>query len=139
MSNDLCPHRCQRELCSRCVYITDAAKRIADAINLAITFNNVWDIRHAWMAFTLADGTTDHVIYPTRAEAIRHQSDEFKCAYFCLGGALGGAKPLDCQLWLNMHRQAYDRGMRLEEPKAPQLIVPTAQYDRFTERVRGRG
>jgi hypothetical protein len=54
-----------------------------------------------------------------------------------MGTMLQGARPLDCQIYLEFHRQAYDANMRLHEPEAPQLILPTSVYDRITGRRRG--
>jgi len=79
------------------------------------------------MAFALADGTTDHVVYPSKREAIAHMSDEFKYCYVHMRACLGGMPPKDAQLWLELHREAYDAGLRLADPDAPQLIFPVAR------------
>lgn len=131
--------RCRHNLviCSRCVQVTDAARRMSDTINGVITFSRAWEICNSWMAFRLADGTSDGVIYDTRQAAISHQSDERLCAYFCFRSAMGGTKPLDCQIFLNMHRHAYDNGGGLSEPQAPQLIMPSNYYDFIRGRYRG--
>ena len=49
---------------------SDAAKRIADAYNLHKVAGACvgW-----WVAFALADGSSDDEVYPTKAEAVRHQ------------------------------------------------------------------
>lgn len=125
-------------ICDKCIIITDAAKMMADIINGLVTFNKPWEIRNCWVAIRLADGGYDNTIYATREEAIKHQADERFCAYAYLGNMLSGAKPLDCQIFLDYHRQAYDAGMRLHEPEAPQLIVSTNMYDRITGRDRAR-
>jgi hypothetical protein len=54
-----------------------------------------------------------------------------------MGNMLQGSKPLDAAIFLEMHRQAYDAGMKLHEAEAPQLILGTASYDRITRRSRG--
>jgi hypothetical protein len=79
------------------------------------------------MAFALADGTTDHVVYPSKSDAIAHMSNEFLYCYVHLAGCVTGMPPKDAQLWLELHREAYDAGMRLSEPKAPTLIFPLAK------------
>jgi len=79
------------------------------------------------MAFALAEGATDHVIYPSKAEAIAHQSNEFLFMYVCLRGCAAGMSEKDAQLYLEVHRDAYDNGMRLAEPEAPSLIMPIAK------------
>ena len=123
-------------ICNDCIKIDDAAKRMSHDINSLVTFNNPFDLRKCWIAVRLADGGFDGNLYATREEAIRHQHDERYCAYVWMGNMLAGAKPLDCAIFLEYHRQAYDNGMRLHEPEAPQLIMPTAGYDKLTGRVR---
>jgi len=110
--------RCKHGLviCEKCVVITDAAKRVHDAIGIAITFHTIEEISRGWMAFALADGQTDHTIYPSKVEAIRHQSDEFRYMYVSLARCIGGMSAKDAQLFLDVHRQAYDGGMRLTDP-----------------------
>lgn len=127
------------KICPQCIVVDDAAKRMSDIINGLVAFNNPWELRKCWVAIKLADGSFDGNLYATREEAINHQIDERFCAYAWMGNMLQGAKPLDCAIFLEFHRQAYDAGMRLHEPEAPQLIVPTAAYDRLTGRKRYGG
>lgn len=132
----LCRHGAA--ICPQCIGISDAAKRMSDIINGLVTFVPLWELRTRWIAIRLQDGGYDGVLYDTREDAITHQVDERFCAYAWMGNMLNGAKPLDCAIFLEYHRQAYDAGMRLHEPDAPQLILPTASYDRMTGRYRGR-
>jgi hypothetical protein len=135
------PPRCKHGLriCEKCIIVDDAAHRMSDIINSLMTFNQPWAIRNCWIAVRLADGGFDNNIYATREEAINHQADERFCAYAYLGTFVGSAaKPLDCAIFLKYHRDAYDAGMRLHEPDAPQLILPTSTYDRVTGRSRFR-
>jgi hypothetical protein len=132
------PPKCRHgmTICPSCIEIGDPAKRMNDTINGLVTFND-WDtLRHTWIAVRLSDGGFDGNLYATREEAIKHQLHESLCAYAWMGNFLQGAKPLDCAIFLEYHRQAYDAGMRLHEPEAPQLIMPTAGYDKLTGRVR---
>jgi hypothetical protein len=131
----LCRHG--HAICPECIYITDAAKRMADTINGILTFSNPFEIRNKWMAFSLAEGHSDGVLYDTRAACIDHQLDERFYAYVCMKNLMMGAKALDCQLFLEFHRQAYDSGMRLHEPNAPQMIQPIDNYDLFRRRMQG--
>src|ERR1700751_5305891 len=83
--------RCRHnlEICSRCVVPTDAAKRMADTINLKI-ISHTWDeLVNGYMAFKLADGTSDNVLYDSHAVAARH-TDETQCGYFCFRSGMGG-------------------------------------------------
>jgi hypothetical protein len=140
MANKL-PPPCKHGLriCEKCIIIDDAAKRMSNVINSLMAFNKPWEIRNCWIAIRLADGGFDNNIYATREEAINHQIDERFCAYAWLGNFISSAaKPLDCAIFLKYHRDAYDAGMRLHEPKAPQLILPTSAYDNITGRHRAQ-
>jgi hypothetical protein len=133
----LCKHGLR--ICEKCIIVTDAARRMSHDINSLMTFNKPWEIRNTWIAVRLEDGGFDNTLYATREEAVRHQIDERFCAYAWMGNFIGSkATPLDCQIFLTYHRQAYDAGMRLHEPEAPQLILPTGAYDRITGNVRPR-
>jgi len=134
LNTPLCKHGLR--ICNKCIVITDAARRMADIINSLVAFNDPWELAHCWVAIKLADGDWDSTLYATREAAIDHQMDERFCAYVWMGNMMQGAKPLDCAIFLKYHRDAYDNGMRLHEPEAPQLILPTAAYDRITGRKR---
>lgn len=123
-------------ICPQCIEVGDAAKRMSDIINGLLAFTPLWDLRTKWIAVRLNDGGYDGNLYDSRDDAIRHQLDERFCAYVCMQSMLQGAKPLDCAIYLEFHRQAYDEGMRLHEPEAPQIIVATSMYDRITGRDR---
>jgi len=130
----LCRHG--QAICPACIQIDDAAKRMCNIVNGIVTFTPLWELRTKWLAIRLQDGGYDGVLYDSREDAIRHQIDERFCAYVCMGTMLAGAKELDCAIYLEFHRQAYDANMRLHEPEAPQIIMPTSVYDRITRRVR---
>lgn len=100
---------------------------MCDAINARIVFTHIDELSRGWMAFRLADGGSDNVLYDSRRAAIEHQSNEFLCAYFSFRSCLGGANPKDCQLFLDMHRHVYDNGGRLANPEAPDLMMPLAR------------
>jgi hypothetical protein len=118
-------------VCSQCVTITDAGKRMSDLINLKVVCQP-WDtLVNGWMAFRLADGGSDNVVYDTREDAINHQPDERYAAYFCMRNALGGANPRDCQLFLDMHRHVYEAGGHFTEP----MIMTTRGHDILTGRI----
>jgi hypothetical protein len=96
----------------------------------------------SWVAVRLSDGGSDGSLYPSKREAVRHQSNEFNHAYFSYRGAPNGfASVKEAAIWLEFHRQAYDAGFRLPDPDAasggPELIMPTPneqvmlQLDRF--------
>lgn len=129
MSRQTCKHG--NTICSRCIVVTDAGKRISEGIRLAITFH-VWEeIKNGWMAFALSDGQTDHTVYPSRQDAIRHQSDETRFLYIALRSCPSGMPEKDAEIFLEVNRHAYDASMRLSEPEAPQLIMPISRHSRF--------
>lgn len=109
---------------------------MAGIINGYVTFIPPFELMTKWVAIRLQDGGSDGNLYDSREDAIRHQIDERFCAYVCMGAMMQGAKPLDCAIYLEVHRQAYDSGMRLHEPEAPQIIMPTTLYDRLTSQKR---
>lgn len=129
----LCRHGAA--ICPSCIQITDAAKRMSGIINGLVTFTPLDDLRRKWIAIRLQDGGYDGTLYDSREDAIRHQLDERFCAYTLMGNMIDGARPLDCAIFLEFHRQAYNERMRLHEPNAPQLIIPTSIYDQITGRA----
>lgn len=99
---------------------------MCDHVNARIVFTPPDELFHnPYMAFALADGHTDGVLYPTKAEAIRHQSNEFLYLYFSFRRCMGGANPKDMQLYLDLHRHVYDSGGRLTDPE--DYITPLAR------------
>lgn len=134
-SPPLCRHKLA--ICPDCIIVTDAAKRMSGIVNGLVTFTPLWELKSKWIAIRLADGGYDGTLYDTREDAIRHQLDERFCAYVAMQSMIQGANPRDCAIYLEYHRQAYDANMRLHEPEAPQLILPTSAYDRITGRHRG--
>lgn len=129
---ELCKHG--KRICVQCVVISDAAKRMSEAVGLAIIANPPEVTSKGWMAFALADGQTDHVIYPSKAAAIAHQHDEFRYAYLNLAQCLGAMPLKDAQIWLDVHRQAYDGGLRLTDPNTS-IIMPQGRDQRITRRT----
>jgi len=125
-------------VCSLCTIVTDAAKRMSDTINSTIAFKKWDELAHGWMAFRLADGSSDGVVYDCRADAVRHQLHETLCAYWCFRQGMGGANPRDCQIFLDVHRHAYDNGARMADSdiqRQPSLILSTRSHDILTGRI----
>lgn len=102
------------------VAITDAGRKAADAINLHRVAGGVG----RWVAIRLSDGGSDGRAYDTKADAVRNQLHETQCAYTNVPPA--PATPAEMTAWIDMHRRMYDANMRLHEPDAPQLVMPTA-------------
>jgi hypothetical protein len=125
LSRPRCKHG--RTICAECVVITDAAKRISEAISLAVLAHDWDEIATGWMAFSLQDGSTNHIVYPSKSQAVAHMSNEFRYCYVHMRACAAGMPPKDAQLWLELHREAYDAGLRLADPDGPQLIFPLAR------------
>ena len=134
----LCVHKLK--ICSRCVVVTDAARRASDAVNAILTYHGGWSIRNCWMAFRLEDGTGDGNLYDTKKDAVRHVSNYKYWFFVCFRNTLGGSNPRDMQLWIDMHRHAYEHGGNLTDPDdnhgGPDMIVDTKFYDGKNNRSR---
>src|SRR5579859_6518652 len=112
MDADLCQHG--RKVCSDCVVVTDAARRAYDIIQSYVVFVD-WETRiRSWVALRLADGSSDGNLYESRLEAVRHQPDEYLCAYYSYRNSPNGfSSREDAELFMDYHRMAYDQGFRL--------------------------
>lgn len=117
--------------CPHCKADYDAAKRIADALNVYLNGlrNHLWELRDKWMAFKLSDGTSDGQLYDSKRDAVRHQDNEFQCLYICFVNIMGGATAPEVVRVLNFTRDAYDAGFRLADPddvNGGRDVAPTA-------------
>jgi len=114
---------------------SDAAKRASDNINAYVTFVPPEELRHKWIAIRLSDGGYDGVLYDSKRDAVRHQTDEFLCAYVCFRNLLAGSKPKDMELFLKFNRDAYDAGFRLTDPDdkagGREVLMTTALRDYY--------
>ena len=100
---------------------SDAAKRCSDIINAtAIIENEAKNFTERWVAIRLSDGGSDGVVYDTRANAVKHQSDEFLCAYILVPPT--GMSPREAEIFMTYHRKLYDAGFRLPDPVS--VIAP---------------
>lgn len=126
-----------RRICVDCVIVGDPAKRAFDIARSYAVFTPWDELIRSWIAFRLSDGGSDGTLYGSRAEAIRHQAHEMQCAYFSYRNAPNGFKsPKDAALYLEFHRAAYDRGMRLVDPDGPELMMPLTNEDFLNQRAR---
>ena len=133
-----------RQLCSECIHATDSAKRARDIIGSYVAFIPFEQRVRSWVAIRLSDGGSDGTLYDSKRDAVRHQADEFTCAYFSYRGAPNGfSTSKEAAVWLEFHRQAYDHGFRLPDPDAanggPDLIMPTPNEQVSLQLGRFRG
>jgi hypothetical protein len=91
----------------------DEGKRCSEAVNIHLRVVGPEAIGK-WVAIRLSDGGSDMVLYDKKADAIRHQLDEFLCAYVCIPP--NGMPPSDAVRFLRATRQMYASGVRLADP-----------------------
>ena len=97
---------------------SDEAKRMHNIVNGYTAFIDPWELKSKWVAVRLSDGGTDGTLYDTMEDAIRHQIDEFLCAYFSYKNVMGAVTLKECEIWLDFVRKAYKAGFRLPDPSA---------------------
>lgn len=111
----------------------DAAKRLSDIVNNICISQPLDVVTRSWIAISLADGSTDGVLYDTRLAAVKHQYHETQCAYLSLKEAPHGMPTRDAYAFLKFHRDAYDANMRLTDPEKDNggydLCMPIARED----------
>jgi hypothetical protein len=114
---------------------SDEAKRASDIVNSYRTFIPWDELRNKWLAIRLSDGGHDGTLYDSKRDAVRHQLDEFLCAYVCFRNLIGGSTPKEMELFLKFNRDAYDAGFRLPDPDAdsggPEVLMTTALRDYY--------
>lgn len=103
----------------------EAGKRMADVLNAQVVFGKLAGFGRV-MAFALADGASDGVVYDTFADAMRHQRHEQLCHYEVLRPTSYSAD--ECALTLIYARAFHDRGGRYDV-QYPQPIRPVRLED----------
>jgi hypothetical protein len=100
----------------------DRARRLSDQVTLHILAHTTgadmvpdWNGPQPWIAARLSDGSTDGILYPTKAEAIRHQLHEKQCAYLTI--PLDGMTVEQARVYLKYTQQMYDNGLNLADPE----------------------
>ena len=112
---------------------------MADHINGVIAFQgHAWDLRNSWMAFRLEDGYSNGDVYDSKRAAVRHVPNEKHFAFFSFRNAPGGVTAFDCQLFLDVHRNAYEYGNSLHDPddiRGGRNLIPTVRgYEKLRPR-----
>jgi hypothetical protein len=130
--DNLCPGGHGRKVCSECQHVTDVGKRAYDIARAYCTYVDYDTLVRSWIAFRLSDGGSDGTLYPSKRDAIRHQTYEQACAYFSYRGSPNGfGTAKDAAVWLEYHRHIYANGGRLVDPDdahgGPDIIMPTAK------------
>lgn len=113
---------------------SDAAKRCSEAINNHLHVHGMNAIGK-WVAIKLHDGSSDGVMYDTRADAIRHQIHEQLCCYVKIPPA--GMPVGDAEGYMAFVRKAYDGGFRLIDPDDERQLVMPYTLEDFRSALRG--
>lgn len=114
----------------------DRGRRASDIINGLIVAHPWDDIKNTFVAINLEDGSSDGVLYESKADAVKHQNFEQQCAYVSFRNLMAGSSPKDMAIYLKFNADAYQAGMRLVDPdnqKAPvqDLLIPSAGFDQM--------
>lgn len=119
-------------------FIPDYAKRMSDIVNGFLAFVQPWELRTKCLAIRLVDGGSDGALYDNKRDAVRHQLDEYLCAYFFYRNCMGGITPREAMKFMDYTRAAYDAGMRLPDPDdvngGPDHFMSVSQHDNWTGR-----
>ena len=111
----------------------NAAKRLSDIVNNICISQPLDVVTRSWIAVSLADGSTDGVLYGSRLDAVSFQYYEQQCAYLCLKEAPHGMATQEAYVYIKFHRDAYDAGFRLTDPDKDNggydLRMPIARED----------
>lgn len=115
---------------------SDAAKNARDNINLHYASVG-WDAVGKFVAIALQDGSSDHNLYDTKRDAVRHQSNEFLFMYVKI--VPSQITECEAQILLDFHRKAYENGFRLADPDSRNggrnLIVRGRPVETVTEQL----
>lgn len=118
---------------------SDAAKRTSDTYNLHRLAEGMASIGR-WFAAALADGRSDHTLYDSKRDAVRHQRHNEQWYTFIKIGP-SGMNPCEAEVMLKTARRLYDNGMRLTDPDhhhgGQDLIIRTSAEDQLAMALRG--
>jgi hypothetical protein len=106
----------------------DRARRCSDVVNMHVLAHVPaaggppdWNGPTPWVAIRLGDGSSDGVLYDSKAAAIKHQLHENQCAYVSIPP--DGMTVKQALVYLHYTQQMYEAGLRLADPDM-QVHVP---------------
>jgi hypothetical protein len=119
--------------------LAECGKRMSDVVNQVVADFIPWDIKDCWLAFKLEDGSvhggTHPVLYDSLPAAKKH-TDQWKYCYMALRGFLGGISAKDCEIFIDVHRQARNVNIAQSDPDRT-VIMPFGAGDIFRAAQRG--
>jgi len=92
----------------------DAAKRIRDEYLLHRVAGG-FDVMGKWIACNLQDGTSDHVLYDSKRDAVLHQHGYSENYYTYIKLVAPTMNACEAYVMLRIARVAYNNGMRLAD------------------------
>jgi hypothetical protein len=93
---------------------TDAARRMADTFNLHRMADQYGAINR-WIAVRLSDGTSDHTLYDTKSECVRHQHGNEQW-YSFIKIVPTTMNVCEAEVKLRTDQRMYDAGFRMADP-----------------------
>jgi hypothetical protein len=115
--------------------ISDEAKRVSDEYGLHRVADPHGSIGR-WIACRLTDGTSDHVLYDSKSDAVAHQHHDERFYTFIQLGPWP-MTPVEAQTRLDVDRRMYDAGLRLADKGAKNggmdMIRRVSQEDQLAQ------
>lgn len=101
----------------------DASKRVSDEMRLHISMG----MAGQWAAFALADGSSDHKTYPSKADAVKaHGSNSDRFMYVKI--PMDDMPPEHAMRFLMINRQLFEAGFKLTDPDTG-IVMPQNRED----------
>lgn len=112
------------DLCRTLVH-SDQAKRMSDEVNMHRCARQEGSIGR-WCSFSLQEGESDHTLYDSKQDAVRHaKHNENRMIFIQISPS--GLPICDAEVLINVHRKMFDAGIRLidrDHPHGGREIIP---------------
>jgi hypothetical protein len=115
--------------------LAECGKRMHDVVSQVLTDFIPFEIKHCWLAFRLEDGKWSGALYDSLPAAKKH-TDQWTHCYMAMMGVLGGISAKDCEIFLDVHRQARPVNIAQSDPDRS-LIMPFPAGDVFRAAQQG--
>lgn len=115
----------------------DAARRACENLNMHYQAIG-WDAVGKFTAIALADGSSDHVLYDSKRDAVVHQHHNEQWFMFVKILPMAMTE-CEAQMLIDFHRKAYDAGFRLTDPDhregGRQVIMRTRPIEKVNHQM----